>query len=162
MAQISTIDEANEFLSTYIKRFNEKFALCINNNKNVFENQPSEEKINLILAVLCKRIVDSGHSIKYNKSYYRFINKNGKPIYFNKGTKCIVIKAFDGKLYATVDNSVFALEKISEVQAKSENFDEIEEIKERRVYIPRMTHPWKSKSFEEFVKTQKHRLENVA
>lgn len=83
-------------------------------------------------------------------------------LYFDKGTKCIVIKSFDGRLYATVDNSVFALEKISEVQAKSENFDEIEEIKERKVYIPRMTHPWKSKSFEDFVKTQKHRLENVA
>ena len=162
LAQISTIDEANEFLSTYIKRFNEKFALCINNSKSVFENQPSSEKINLMLAVLCKRVVDSGHSIKYNKHYYRFINRVGTPIYFNKGTKCIVIKAFDGNLYATVDNSVFALEEISEVQAKSENFDEIEEIKERKVYIPKMTHPWKSKSFEDFVKSQKHRLENVA
>ena len=115
-----------------------------------------------MLAVLCKRVVDSGHSIKYNKHYYRFINRVGTPIYFNKGTKCIVIKAFDGNLYATVDNSVFALEEISEVQAKSENFDEIEEIKERKIYIPKMMHPWKSKSFEDFVKSQKHRIENVA
>ena len=120
------------------------------------------EKINLILAILFKRVVDSGHSIKYNKHYYRFINRTGTPIYFNKGTKCIVIKAFDGNLYATVDNSVFALEEISEVQAKSENFDEIEKTKERKVYIPKMTHPWKSKVFEDFVKNQKHRLENVA
>ena len=162
LAQISTIDEANEFLSTYIKRFNDKFALCINNNKSVFENQPSTEKINLILAILCKRVVDSGHSIKYNKHYYRFINRVGTPIYFNKGTKCIVIKAFDGNLYATVDNSVFALEEISEVQSKSENFDEIEEKKERKVYIPKMTHPWKNKAFEDFINSQKHRLENVA
>lgn len=162
LAQISTIDEANEFLSTYIKRFNDKFALCINNNKSVFENQPSTEKINLILAILCKRVVDSGHSIKYNKHYYRFINRVGTPIYFNKGTKCIVIKAFDGNLYATVDNSVFALEEISEVQSKSENFDEIEEIKERKIYIPKMTHPWKNKAFEDFINSQKHRLENVA
>ena len=162
LAQISTIDEANEFLSTYIKRFNDKFALCINNNKSVFENQPSTEKINLILAILCKRVVDNGHSIKYNKHYYRFINRVGTPIYFNKGTKCIVIKAFDGNLYATVDNSVFALEEISEVQSRSENFDEIEEIKERKVYVPKMTHPWKSKTFEDFVNSQKHRLENVA
>ena len=162
LAQISTIDEANKFLSTYIKQFNDKFALHINNNKSVFENQPSNEKINLILAILCKRVVDSGHSIKYNKHYYRFINRVGTPIYFNKGTKCIVIKAFDGNLYAAVDNSVFALEEISEVQAKSENFDEIEEIKERKIYVPRMTHPWKSKAFEDFVNSQKHRLENVA
>ena len=162
LAGICTIEQANQFLSTYIKRFNDKFALCINNNKSVFENQPSEEKINLTLAVLFQRIVDSGHSIKYNNTYYRFINKVGRPIYFNKGTKCIVIKAFDGNLYATVDESIFALEGMSEVQAKSENFDEIEETKERKVYIPKMIHPWRGKSFEEFIKTQKHRIENVA
>ena len=48
-----------------------------------------------------------------------------------------------------------------EVQAKSVNFDDVEEIKERKIYIPKMIHPWKGKSFEEFIKTQKHRIENV-
>ena len=162
LAQITTIDEANKFLEQFITKYNNKFALCINNNKSVFEKQPSKEKINLTLAVLCQRVVDSGHSIKYNNNYYRLINKVGRPIYFNKGTKCVVIKASNGELFATVDESIFALEKISEVQAKSENFDEIEEIKPRNIYIPRMIHPWKGKSFEEFIKTQEHRLENVA
>ena len=111
---------------------------------------------------MCQRIVDSGHSIKFNNEYYRFINKLGSPIYFNKGTKCTVIKALDGKLFAMVDESIFALEKIHEVQAKSENFDEIEEEKERKIYIPRMIHPWKGKSFEEFLKKQEHRLEDVS
>lgn len=159
LANISSIDEANEFLGTYIKQFNNKFALPINNSKNIFEKQPNKEKINLILAILSKRVVDSGHSIKYNNQYYRFINKFGNPIYFNKGTKCIVIKSLDGNLYATVDERIFALEKISEIQAKSENFDEIEAEQKRQIYIPRMIHPWKAKSFEEFVKNQKHRLE---
>ena len=162
LAQITTIDEANKFLEQFITKYNNKFALCINNNKSVFEKQPSKEKINLTLAVLCQRVVDSGHSIKYNNNYYRLINKVGRPIYFNKGTKCVVIKALNGELFATVDESIFALEKISEVQAKSENFDEIEEIKARNIYIPKMIHPWKGKSFEEFIKTQEHRLENVA
>lgn len=111
---------------------------------------------------MCQRVIDSGHSIKYNNEYYRFINKNGNPIYFNKGTKCTVIKSLNGQLFATVDESIFALEKISEIQAKSENFDEIEKIKERKIYIPRMIHPWKGKSFEEFVKKQEHRLEDVS
>ena len=163
LAQITTIDEANRFLKQFITKYNNKFALCINNNKSVFEKQPSEEKINLTLAILCERVIDSGHSVRYNNSYYRLINKVGRPIYFNKGTKCIVIKSLNGDLYATVDESIFALEKITEVQATPENLDEIEEVKIRNVYIPRMIHPWKGKSFEEFIKTQKHRLEeNVA
>ena len=163
MAQIASIDDANQYLNEFIIQYNNKFALPINHNKSVFEKQPSEEKINLILAVLCQRVVDSGHSIKFNNEYYRFINKVGSPIYFHKGTKCTVIKALDGQLFATVDESIFALEKISKVQAKSENFDKVEETKERKIYIPRMIHPWKGKSFEEFVKKQEHRLkEDVA
>lgn len=135
IAQISTIDEANEFLKQFIIQYNNKFALCINHNKSVFEKQPSEEKINLTLTILCQRVVDSGHLIKFNNEYYRFINKLGNPIYFNKGTKCTVIKALDGQLFATVDESIFALEKISEVQSKSENFDDIEEVKEKYIFL---------------------------
>lgn len=162
LAQITTINEANEFLKNFIIRYNDKFSLCINNNKSVFEKQPEKQKINLILAVLAQRVVDKGHSIKFNNKYYRFLNKNGCPIYFHYGTKCIVIKSFDNELYATVDNSVFALEEIPEIQNKSKNFDEIEEIIERKIYIPRMTHPWKKEYFENFVKNQEHRLENAS
>lgn len=47
LAGITTIDEANAFLSTYIEKFNQQFALCINNTKSVFDNQVDSETINL-------------------------------------------------------------------------------------------------------------------
>lgn len=50
LANITTIEEANKFLKEYIKKFNKQFALCINHNKSIFEKQPDEKKINLILA----------------------------------------------------------------------------------------------------------------
>ena len=162
LAQINTIQEANQFLTKFIDRYNKKFALYINNSKSVFEKQPEKSKINLILAILTSRVVDKGHAIKFKNKYYRFTNQHGYPIYFNKGTKCMVIQSFDNKMYATVDNSVFSLEEIPEVQSKSENFDEIEEVKERKVYIPRMIHPWKREYFEKFVNNQEHRLEMVS
>ncbi len=37
----------------------------------------------------------------------------------------MVIEAFDKSLYATVEDSMFALEEIPKVQLKSQNFDEI-------------------------------------
>jgi len=63
LANITNINDANKFLDKYVKEFNEQFALCIDNTKSVFELQPNEEKINLTLAVLGKRTVDSGHAI---------------------------------------------------------------------------------------------------
>ncbi|MFR2212971.1 MAG: hypothetical protein ACLS61_03625 [Ruminococcus sp.] len=47
LAGITTIDAANEFLNSYIKEFNEKFALPLHGIKSVFEVQPKIEKINL-------------------------------------------------------------------------------------------------------------------
>lgn len=162
LANISTIEQANAFLKQYILKFNQQFALCINHNKSVFEKQPDEKKINLILSVLTKRVIDKGHSIKFNNKYYRLVNRVNTPIYFAHGTTCVVIKSFDNKLYATVNDTVFALEEIPEVQAVSENFDDIVETTPKKVYIPPMTHPWKQKLFENFIKKQEHHLEEVS
>lgn len=162
LASITTIEQANQFLSQYIKKFNKQFALCINHTKSVFEKQLDEKNINLILSVLTKRVIDKGHSIKFNNKYYRLVNHKNVPIYFNHGTTCIVIKSFDNQLYATINNTVFALEEIPEVQAVSENFDEIAQTKPRKIYIPPMTHTWKKKLFEDFIQKQKHRLESVS
>ena len=154
LANITSIEEANAFLPAFLEKYNSKFALCIDNTKSVFEKQPSIQKINLTLAVLSRRIVDTGHSICFKKKHYRLVNCVGTPIYFGKGTKCMVIETFDKKLFATVEDSIFALEEIPEFQAKSLNFDEILPEESKRIYIPRMTHPFKRDSFEKFVEKQ--------
>ena len=166
LANITTIEEANSFLPTFLKKYNSKFALCIDNTKSVFENQPSEQKINLTLAVLSRRVVDTGHSICFKKKYYRTVNSVGTPIYFGKGTKCMVIEAFDKSLYVTIEDNIFALEEIPEVQTYSENFDEVLPTKPKKIYIPRITHPFKRDSFEKFIEKQvlkfQKELENVS
>lgn len=166
LANITTIEEANSFLPTFLKKYNSKFALCIDNTKSVFENQPSEQKINLTLAVLSRRVVDTGHSICFKKKYYRTVNSVGTPIYFGKGTKCMVIEAFDKSLYVTIEDNIFALEEIPEVQTYSKNFDEVLPTKPKKIYIPRMTHPFKRDSFEKFIEKQvlkfQKKLENVS
>ena len=159
LANITTIEEANKFLPIFLDKYNSKFALCIDNTKSVFEKQPSKEKINLTLAVLSRRVVDTGHSICFKNKHYRTVNSVGTPIYFGKGTKCMVIEAFDKTLYATVEDSIFSLEEIPEVQLKSENFDEISPVEPKKIYIPRMIHPFKRQSFEKFVEKQKLKIQ---
>ena len=159
LANITTIEEANNFLPSFLDKYNSKFALCIDNTKSVFEKQPSKEKINLTLAVLSRRIVDTGHSICFKKKHYRTVNSLGTPIYFGKGTKCMVIEAFDKSLYATIEDSIFSLEEIPDVQLKSENFDEVLPNEPKKIYIPRMTHPFKRQSFERFIEKQNQKIQ---
>ena len=71
----------------------------------------------------------------------------------------MVIEAFDKTLYATVEDSIFSLEEIPEVQLKSENFDEISPVEPKKIYIPRMIHPFKRQSFEKFVEKQKLKIQ---
>ena len=156
--KIASVEEANEYLKTFIPKYNAQFALQEDNTKNVFEKQLDKQKINLTLAVLSPRVVDRGHAIQFKKKYYRFVNSKGTPIYFGKGTKCMVLEALDGKLYATVEESIFALQEITQKQAFSENFDEVQKSKIQYIYIPKMTHPWKAKSFEEFVRKQHEKM----
>ena len=78
----------------------------------------------------------------------------------------MVIKAFDRSLYVTIEDNIFALEEIPEVQTYSENFDEVLPTKPKKIYIPRMTLPFKRDSFEKFIEKQvlkfQKELENIS
>lgn len=158
LAGISTIDAANEFLNSYIKEFNEKFSLPIHGIKSVFETQPKNEKINLILAVLCERTVDTGHCLRYVNKYYRMLDSKGYQVHYRKGTKVMFIQAFDGRQYCCVnDKDIYSLEEIPECEAKSKNIDiDYTTPKPQKTYIPPMNHPWRRQQFGKFIKQQEH------
>jgi len=163
LAGVTTIEQANEFLHSYVKEFNAMFALPINDNNSVFEKQPDNEKINLTLAILTKRTVDNGHSIKFANKYYKLLDSNGCPVYYYKGTSCMVIQAFDGQLFSCIGEKVYMLEEIPTHELKSKNFDFPKtETKPIKRYVPSMSHPWKKASFDAFLKKQAHRQENAA
>ena len=160
LAGVTTIEQANTYLKEYLPKFNKKFAIDHSNMKSVFEKKPSEEKINLTLAVLTKRKVDSGHSVRFNNKYLRTVTQNGSPVYFHKGTEGLVIRTFDKNLYFSVEEKVYALEEIPEHERTSRNFDfKIPQVKPIAKYIPPMSHPWKKASFERLKHKQAHRSE---
>ena len=161
-AQIKTIEDANKFLDSYIVQFNKRFSLHRNNIASVFEKQPTPEKINLTLAILATRKFDSGSSIKFNNKYYQAVSSNESMIYnFRKGTQALVIKTFDNRLFVTVDEKIYLLKELDSHHKHSPEFDDpLEYQKKRNHYIPPMSHPWKRKSFEQFLAKQKHRLDS--
>lgn len=162
LAGITTIEAANEFLNSYIKEFNAKFSLPLNGIKSVFETQPEKEKINLILAVLDERTVDCGHCIQFQRSHYRMLDSRGLQVHYRKGTKVMVIQAFDKALYCCVnDQNIYALEKVPEHTVKSKDMDpDYHEPKPKKRHIPSMNHPWRRSLFKKFVQSQPHHLQD--
>lgn len=158
LAGITTMDAANEFPNSYIKEFNGKFPLPNNGIRSVFETQPENEKINLILAVLTERTVDCGHAVQFKNSHYWMLDAKGKQVHYRRGTKVMVIQSFDGNLFCCVnDKDTHALEIIPEHEEKSKELDaDYQKPKETRRYIPPMDHPWRRASFKKFVRSQPH------
>ena len=161
LAGVTNINNANEFLYHYIKEFNEKFSLPLYGIKSVFETQPSKEKINLTLAVLTERTVDAGHAIQFEKKFYKMIDHKGVQIHYRKGTKVMLIKAFDRSMFVCVnDKDIYALEEIPAHEHKSKDLDaDYKQPKPRKPYIPPMNHPWRLDAFNKFAHSQPHRIE---
>ena len=144
---ITTIEEANKYLiDVFVPYFNQRFAMDYKKFESVFETSPSDEKINYTLAILTPRKIDNGNSIKYYGKYYQpYINNQVKC--FSPKTECLVIKAFNGDLLVTIDEQVLELKELSRNKRFSKEFDEVVEVKEKKKYIPPMSHPWKLASF---------------
>ena len=144
---ITTIEEANKYLiDVFVPYFNQRFAMDYKKFESVFETSPSDEKINYTLAILTPRKINNGNSIKYYGKYYQpYINNQVKC--FSPKTECLVIKAFNGDLLVTIDEQVLELKELSRNKRFSKEFDEVVEVKEKKKYIPPMSHPWKLASF---------------
>lgn len=150
-AGITTIEDANDFLSKWVRQFNRKFGN--KTKKTVFEQAPSDSRINLLLARVAKRVMDSGHHIRYKNHFYLPI-KGNQELYFTKKSKALVIEAFDGQIYINIEDKIYTSRKLLDHEIYSQEFDQApENKKERHKYIPPQSHPWKLASFEKYLRS---------
>lgn len=150
---IHNVDDANSFLSKFVKDYNRRFSLRNNNTKSVFESKPKISKINQTLAIISNRMFDNGSSIKYKNEYYQAVSSFDTNILtFKKGTKALVISTFDNHLYVSVEDKIYPLIKVLKHKEKSKDFDlDYQPKKSNPIWTPPMSHPWKAKSFNNYL-----------
>lgn len=157
MAGIHSIGDANQFLKKWIINYNRKFGN--KTNESVFEKAPSKSNINLLLARVANRKVDSGHHIRYQNSFYLPIEGN-KEKYFTRRSDVLVIEAFNGDIYLNIEEKIYETRELLSHEVYSEEFDCVpEQKKERRKYIPPQSHPWKLESFKRYLRSINSTLE---
>lgn len=145
---ITTINEANAFLNSYIKEYNAKFALPINHSKSVFVMQPDLDTINQTLAILTPRTVDNGHCIKFQNKHYKTMDSQGLQVHYHRGVKGLVIQTFTGELLFSTNDQLYVLDVIPLHEQTSRNFDfKATEEKPKKRNIPSPRHPWRSDTF---------------
>lgn len=148
IAGITSVQEANEFLPSFILKFNKRFSVPSNYTTSVFDKQITQEKINYTLAVISERIVDNGNAIKYKNNYYQFYNENETLICVKPKTKCCVLEAFDGSLVASIGETIYLLKQLERNKSHSGTFDADKPNKPPYTgHKPKDCHPWTYQSF---------------
>lgn len=144
---ITTIEEANKYLiEVFVPKFNNKFAMDYKKFTSVFEESPTIEKINYTLAVLTLRKIDNGNAIKFKNKYYQPYLNNELKCFMPK-TECLVINAYNGDLLVAIDEKIYELRELNRNSKYSLNFESIPITKEKKKYIPPMSHPWRTTNF---------------
>lgn len=157
-ANVTSIEQANTFLISYLQKYNEQFALQLNTSKSVFLKQIDRSKINQYLAILSVRTIDAGHSIKFKNKHYIAANKHGVDIYLEEGLKVVMVETFDGKLYINAFDEIYVAKEIKLHNNTSKEFDKNTPKTNTNWKVPRK-HPWKSYDYFTFLAKQKHRPE---
>ena len=110
---IYSLEKANDYLlNEFVPSFNVLFALDYKLFESVFLKAPSKEHINYILSVLMPRKLDDGNAIKFHNEYYQ-PHINDKLSLFLPNSECLLIKTFDDSLFATHNNQIYELKKLS-------------------------------------------------
>ena len=112
---ITTIEQANEFLKSYIKKYNSKFCVAANNSKSVFLKLPKRYNLDELLCVKFERTIDNAGVFSLNNSKFQILDKSLPPktkvqIYLSQKIGMIV-KA-NNKIYDVEPLEVISKDKI--------------------------------------------------
>ncbi len=149
---ISSIEEANAFLATYMKKHNQKFAVLPASKEDA--NRPvlhSEEELNLIFSKHHKRKLSKNLTLQYNNIIYQ-VNIKGIG-YAMRGSMITICEAFDGSItllykgkalqYITFKRGDKIPEPVSEKSINQTVNQAIIKQTKRVNYKPKPDHPWR-------------------
>lgn len=74
LANIKTIDDANNFLPQYIRKYNKKFAILPKSNESNFVPLPSYIDLNLFLSIKMTRKIDNAGTFTINNKRFQILN----------------------------------------------------------------------------------------
>lgn len=99
LAKISTMSEANEFLKTYLLKFNAQFAVQPRSNLNLHQTLIGKEQHRLtsIFSRQTIRTVQNDFTISFNKCWYQLTKE--QPATISKKDKVIMEERLDGTIH---------------------------------------------------------------
>jgi len=145
LANISSIEEANEFLKEYVPKFNAKFAVVPNRRANLHKplNKTTRVKLPQIFSVQKSRIVCNDYTIRFEKQYFQL--KQEQPTTVYKKDTVIVEKRLNGEIKINSKGYYLNYTELPERPKKEINV-KLVALTNRKPsqWKPPADHPWKN------------------
>lgn len=136
--KVKTVEDANEFVTNFVTRHNNKFAIPIDYNTSLFAPPPKEYELDFYLSKEYERTVDNGSVISIKGQKLQFVDENGIILALPGKTKVSIYETLDGRFVGFIKDEYY--ETVISTY-KKETILEIK--KERKPWTPPPNHPWR-------------------
>ena len=146
LANVSTIEEANEFLKTYIPKFNQKFSVVAKHQANLHKeiDKQTEKKLPQIFSRQSERKVNNDYTVMFKNGFYQ-LNETQPTTVFKKDT-VIVEKHLNGEIKICLNGHYLKYEVLQE-RPKKQNIKLCALATQKSGYIPPKGHPWRNANY---------------
>jgi hypothetical protein len=135
LAGIKSIDEANEFLRSFLPKYNRKFKKPAASEANLHRPAPHSREIDRVLCIKEERTVRNDYTVIYGSKLYQ-IEK------VTRAKKVMVEQRLDGTLHITYNGQDLEYREIT-VAAVKEKPQVVFAKPDRKPWIPPTEHPWR-------------------
>ena len=144
LANITTIEKANEFLKEYIPKFNAKFSVVPKRRKDLHKkiNKTLKQKLPQIFSIQDQRKVNNDYTVMFKNSFFQLNRKQSTTVY--KKDTVIVEERLDGAIKLCLRNNYLNYTVLPERPKKEINIKlpaltgQIQ-----NAYKPPADHPWR-------------------
>ena len=142
LAEIKTKEEANQFLETYLPKYNRQFTVKAREEANLHQPAGRDSELRQILSIQTKRVVRNDGTVRHETKLYQILDAA-------KSLKEVVVQErIDGKIYLAHDGKELAHREVKE-PAKQKEPPPKKAAAKQKPNLPAMSHPWKGPSYRE-------------
>jgi transposase len=135
LAGIKSIDEANEFLKTFLPQFNRQFKKPAASKADLHRPAPHCRELDRILCIKEERTVRNDFTVIHNSTLYQ-IEK------VTRAKKVVIENRLDGTLHITYNGKDLEYREITAVPTKAKT-KSLRLEPARRPWLPPVNHPWR-------------------
>ena len=142
LAGVSSIEEANAFLESFLPGYNEHFAISAKKEGDLHRPLPGDVDLREIFCLKATRTINNGYIIKWRGRMFLIEN----PSIGMRRRKVTVMEYFDGKIAIKFNGRYLEFREVlnpRSVKAPEVKKPGDEPVKKKSKYIPPADHPWR-------------------